>query len=469
MANRIKLCAIARNEGAYLADWVFHHLHVGFDAIEVWLNGTDDTSVEVVEAILAVHPQVGFRVVDRLLQDSLARGRSFQHRAYARMARRAARQGFSHAAFLDLDEYWTPRDLATPVQAFVPEDDAVNVVSFPWCLDVPDRAREPFGAGVGPATLQLDPHVKSVVRLDDRVAQVRTHTARTTSGTRLLVDRPFPLVDERGQQWGSVVPPEHLVQSWDELPRAFVLHAVHRSQVEYVASLAKGLRQTGADHDLKTNRRGYVPGGAPPLRFEPPADALAAYRTARAAFHAAVGVGPLVRAAEQQVLARADALLARAVEDEQVMARLRGPLHGVEAPALDARHPGWDAHLEWYVDGVALDGGVLRVDGWAYGTGATGIELALRGGGHELPLAHAAVARPDVAGVRPGAPEDCGFRVEAAVGDVDLHEAVLVARVAGSRFWDARPLREVVARTSAPPVSRAGAPASARPARGTTG
>ena len=44
-----------------------------------------------------------------------------------------------------------------------------------------------------------------------------------------------------------------------------MLHALHRSQVEYVASLAKGMRQTGADLPFKTNRHGYVAAAGPVL------------------------------------------------------------------------------------------------------------------------------------------------------------------------------------------------------------
>src|SRR4051794_21193234 len=104
MVARVKLCAIAKNEGPYLADWVFHHLHFGFDAVEVWVNGTNDGSRRILDAISAAHPEVTSRNADRLLADCLATGRAFQRQAYARLARKARRQGFSHVAFLDLDE-----------------------------------------------------------------------------------------------------------------------------------------------------------------------------------------------------------------------------------------------------------------------------------------------------------------------------------------------------------------------------
>ena len=145
----MKLCAIARNEGPYLADWVFHHLHFGFEAIEVWVNATEDDSLELLERIGAVHPEVSGRLADELREDSIARGRIFQLRAYARAARKARRQGFTHVGFLDLDEYWTPRDFRTPVTDFLPDDPGANLISFPWCIRRPRPGSRAVHAAVG--------------------------------------------------------------------------------------------------------------------------------------------------------------------------------------------------------------------------------------------------------------------------------------------------------------------------------
>ena len=446
--NRIKLCAIAKNEGAYLADWVFHHLHFGFDAVEIWINGTDDTSVDIMQAIGAVYEQVSYKVADKLLQKSLAQRKYFQYLAYARMAERALRQGFSHVGFLDLDEYWVPRDFATGIHSFVPEDDQVNVVSFPWWVDTPDRNREPFEAVIHDSVaIQPDPHVKSVIRVDDRITQIRTHTARTSSGDRLLVDVPFPLVDDREQQWGSFVPREYLHERRDSLPAAFVMHAIHRSETEYVASLAKGLRQVGADLRFKPNRGGYVPSDAPRLKFSPGLPQLRSYRQARSHFHDELGVGSLIRESERQTVERADALVAMAAADASVMTELRSQLHGVSSDILDHRYPGWDSPIVWWVDAVEVVEGRIWVTGWAFNVDGADVEFAVRDGSGEewLNLPCESVPRPDVALVHPGAPLDCGFRIEVPAGvKGSLGEAVLMARVRGGYFWDVRSFSNLV-------------------------
>lgn len=336
MAARVKLCAIAKNEGPYLADWVFHHLHFGFAGVEVWVNDTDDGSLRILNRIGDRHPQVSGRKVDRLLEECVASGEVFQHKAYARLAPKARREGYSHVAFLDLDEYWTPKDFVTGIQAFVPDDPEVSVVSFQWALDVPDPGREPFASPyAGEVRLQLDRHVKSLARLDDSVKRYRTHTAGTRRGVTLLVREPFPIVDRRAQVGGSLLPEEHLVERWSTLPEAFVLHAVHRSPVEYVASLTKGLRQMGLGDEVKTNRRGYVTTEAPVLDLTLPVAARRGYEARRGEFRGGLDIDRLVRGAQRKAVARAEGLLAAVAADEALAGQLRGPLGGLP-PSLVA-------------------------------------------------------------------------------------------------------------------------------------
>ena len=53
---KIKLAAIARDEAAYLPEWIFHHLDFGFDEIEIYINNTVDNSSAVLENITDNYP-----------------------------------------------------------------------------------------------------------------------------------------------------------------------------------------------------------------------------------------------------------------------------------------------------------------------------------------------------------------------------------------------------------------------------
>lgn len=336
---RVKLCAIARNEGPYVADWLFHHLHFGFDSIEVWVNGTEDATGRIIKAIAATHPQVTKRDADRFLEACLTEGRHFQIQSYRRLVGRARREGFSHIAFLDLDEYWTPRDFRSPVQTFLPDDAAgVNVVSFPWALDVPDLDRQPFQRPFSaPVAVQLHHHVKSVGRLDETLGKAQVHTFKTHTGRRLWVRQPFPLVDVKSQVHGSMVTNAHWQEHWNELPEAFVFHAINKSETEYLATIAKGQRQSGRDLEFKTNRKGYLQSRSPVLTFAPPARAHRSYLRQRDAFlrQSQPQLDRMIRRSERLLLNRSEGLRSRLHDDADLRAGLALALTGT---SIDDRH-----------------------------------------------------------------------------------------------------------------------------------
>ena len=56
----IKLVAIAKDEAAYLAEWIYHHLSIGIKEIDVYLNGVTDNSYKLMRLIHAKHRNVNF-------------------------------------------------------------------------------------------------------------------------------------------------------------------------------------------------------------------------------------------------------------------------------------------------------------------------------------------------------------------------------------------------------------------------
>lgn len=336
-APRVKLCAIAKNEGPYIADWLFHHLYFGFDAIEVWVNGTDDATGRIVANIAAAYPQVSKRNADRLLRTCIEEKRHFQQTAYNLQARQAAREGFTHVAFLDIDEYWTPLDFRSSITSFLPDDEDITVVSFSWCLDVPDQERRPFEAPFsGSLQMQVQHHVKSVARLDGSIRRALVHTFVTRRGSRLLAREPFPDHDPAAQKHGSMVTSRYLSEHWHRLPEAFVYHAINRSEREYLATLAQGYRQSGRELEFKPNRKGYVPTQAPVLTFAPPRLAMRRYRRRRASFHGELTLETMIRRSRRKASRRADLLVQRIRSDPAAGATLRDALRGT---ALEVGRP----------------------------------------------------------------------------------------------------------------------------------
>ena len=65
MKNKVKLVAIAKDEGAYLVDWIFHHLYFGFYAIDIYVNRTSDNTFEIADKLKSLE-QVRFLDGDAL-------------------------------------------------------------------------------------------------------------------------------------------------------------------------------------------------------------------------------------------------------------------------------------------------------------------------------------------------------------------------------------------------------------------
>jgi hypothetical protein len=445
--SRVKLCAIAKDEGAYLTDWVHHHLHFGFDAVEVWVNGTSDPSVRILERIAAEHPHVSVRRVDKLLQKCLEERLSFQQVAYQRLAKKARREGFDFAAFLDLDEYWVPKDCRTPIGHFLPRDPDVKVVSFQWFFDVPDPRRAEFAPLPTQRTLlQADWHVKSVVRLDGTHMQVLPHTARVSEGVRTLVGEAFPMVDEIVQHYGSHLPLDYVRDRADEVPEAFVLHATKRSEREYLARLSSGLRQTGRPSEIKTNRQGYLPTDMPIVAWQPPRRALRRLESGRTRWRKAVGARQLVRRSQARLLERGEDFRTLLLTDSRAMAQARLALRGVSLPELDEAYPGWrDQMTRASIDTIAVEQDFATVRGWAYDLAGHGqVELALLRVDDVLAPAPEVrfFPRPDVRTVHPDAPDMCGFELRADVDRSQLESLELGVRANGG-LWDRLPLSGV--------------------------
>ena len=57
MEIKIKLVAIAKDEAAYLPQWIFHHLRLGVDSIDVYINDSFDNSIEISRKINAIEPR----------------------------------------------------------------------------------------------------------------------------------------------------------------------------------------------------------------------------------------------------------------------------------------------------------------------------------------------------------------------------------------------------------------------------
>lgn len=226
---------------------------------------------------------------------------------------------------------------------------------------------------------------------------------------------------------------------WDAVPEAFVLHAINRSEIEYVASLRRAWRRSPEDPAYRANRDGFGIRARPILELELPSDAVNDYQRARREFEAGLGVGTVLGAAREATLERADLVIRDVLDDEETRQLLQHALRGVSDPRLSLEASARDYRIEWYVDDLAVGDTQLTVTGWVFSDVlGRDIELALRdAAGHQLDVnSLEKFERPDVGAVFRGAPLNCGIRAVFDLdGRFDPASATLTARPVGSQTW----------------------------------
>lgn len=235
---RVKLVAIAKDEGAYLSEWIFHHLRFGFDSIDIYVNSTSDNSRSVINKISRYH-DVNLIEADKYRE---RKSDNFQLFIYNLAIKSVNRNEFTHIAFLDIDEFWTPLDFQTSVKAFLKRNSEFDVSVFNWFfhMDENDFSRC-FKSSVSGVN---NKHVKSISKLEKEFAA----TVHSVKGDLTYCDCNG--VEVRSDHPGHA----HNNVQKDEKMAAFVVHRAYRGQMEYVSLLARG-RPRG--DRIKNNRFGY--------------------------------------------------------------------------------------------------------------------------------------------------------------------------------------------------------------------
>lgn len=244
-AIKVKIVAVAKDEGAYFPEWVFHHLYLGFDSIDIYVNRTSDNSEEMISKISRVYPQVNFINADWVDQSKTA-SKNMQIAVYKKaMKRLATDKEFDYVFYIDIDEYWTPQNLTTKVQDIIQACDSPDCISFGWLNEngreeeFSDLERSTFGC--------LHGLVKSLVKVSPDTSVLKIHKPELKSGVSCLVD---------GQDFVSSIENQGGLQpELVKLRQVMIIHRMYRSPMEYVSSLNRG--NPAIPNSLKLNRHGY--------------------------------------------------------------------------------------------------------------------------------------------------------------------------------------------------------------------
>jgi len=244
----IKLVAIAKDEAAYLSEWVFHHLYFGFDEIDIYINFTSDESEKLLRKIGKQYP-VNLHFVENLIPpDSLVNDKylserfltynKLQARAYSDAVARSLEMGkTTHIAFLDIDEFWTPVNFKKGIKNVLTDLGLPDVASFYWKNKVNEALfQRPFQSKI---YFQENPHYKTIVKLSPDIMIMNTHRTLHKS----CIDKFGDRYNEKQLELNS--------------KQAFILHRFQRHEIEYLSMLGRGDPTSPYKFSLKFTRSGF--------------------------------------------------------------------------------------------------------------------------------------------------------------------------------------------------------------------
>lgn len=294
--SKIRLVAIAKDEAAYLPEWIFHHLHFGFHEIEVLINRTSDNTEAVLSKIVCSYPQVFFKKVDWI--DTTPPSHFIQYIAYAESYNRAkCEPSLSHICFLDIDEFWVPEDFSSSISEVIEQASPFGTLSFHWLNVLNEKEFSPLTREVH---VQPAPTVKSIINLSSKVEKIQLHLPQLQedSGGHMLANgKPFLHSPKERQRLQDKVLNERFP--------AYVLHRMYRSELEYISLLQRG--RPSDSFPFKRNRPGYVKKCKNERFIEFNERAFNDYMTKFDAFLSSIQLDSLLNIARKNIKQRAEA------------------------------------------------------------------------------------------------------------------------------------------------------------------
>ena len=256
----IKLVAIAKDEAAYLAEWIYHHLSIGIDEIDIYLNGITDNSYRLMRLIGSKFTNVNFYNADSLMATSVRAKSSFQQIIYRfAWSTERRKKRFSHLAFLDIDEYLVSAEFGQTISSLLRSAGEFDVLSNLWYSDLPSKA-EPFSRFFCESQMvQKMAILKSIGRLRSKIGMPVVHNfsgiKRYPAKIKACISSGLPI---QYSGLGKRVGRDYRLQSIGQMEPWFIYHRIFRSHDEYCASLMRGRKHRSNDAPIKDNRSGFI-------------------------------------------------------------------------------------------------------------------------------------------------------------------------------------------------------------------
>lgn len=250
--NDCDVLCIASDEAPYIHEFIFHYLYLGFRNIFIGINNSTDSTLELIDLIQQVYPQVyAFDV-----QESMDKGR--QDACYAELyTKYLSLSSSEYFLIVDIDEFWVSSLFPEKITDYIQKKGqflchSSNIVNI--------HNEKPFAQ-----LLNSDAHffpsafVKSFTSRHANIINIRTHASYFSVKTNhSLITKPSGINNDiiydhlgKGIKVASRIDHRNAIH-------AVFLHRLYRSEIEYVYRIFK-VRPNAlkATELFKTNRFGY--------------------------------------------------------------------------------------------------------------------------------------------------------------------------------------------------------------------
>lgn len=261
--NNVKLVAVAKNESMYLPEWIFHHLYFGFSEIEIFYNGCNDNTVELVKLLDGL--PVSFKNCDDIFE---ANFHAPQIQVYKNSLETVS-SSFDAIMFLDIDEFWVPTDLKSSISDICNKLGTFDTVSFQWFNKL-EKNSEFEQALTRYVSVEPAKQIKTLYKSYVKPKKMNPHNT---------LDMDFIQVFEDGTQLKCTNKQNSEIDGSPKPINSYILHRKERSQYEYIAMLLRGRPLGNRSIDgprLKSNRRGFK-NRSQPISFELESSAFKIY------------------------------------------------------------------------------------------------------------------------------------------------------------------------------------------------
>ncbi|MCE0881418.1 glycosyltransferase family 2 protein [Pseudomonas putida] len=424
---RIKVSAIAKDEAAYLPEWIFHHLHFGFDHLEILINRTKDNSLDILRKIQNRYNNVSYKNFDWLDFCPDAVQRSIQYVAYADAYERAKLEGYTHILFIDIDEFWTPLDFELSIKQFLSNNEIDASYSFHWNCEL--GLPKEFSTLERSLTYFPNDHIKTLINLNAPIQQIKIHAPLFSQEAKhLLADgSKFISRDSQGQFSDSEFYKNR------EIP-AFIIHRMYRSEMEYVSSLLRGNpnNKENIGSLFKDNRHGFKIDSKTLAKLDFPTETHNIYLEDYQNFVTECEIAQDLAVAQSYVHQRAQQAIYGAAEllalDPKRAEKIFSGCKNKKILSLFEQH---SYHIRYKIDAVIDTTNGCKVLGWAI-SNQPNMPVIFNSSDSNSTLNLELIDRPDVAAIFPGNTLKSGFRVEiknspSHLGFNDADQALIIS------------------------------------------